>query len=197
MFAQIITGKVSDADLLRRQDERWIAEIKPGAKGYLGYTGGITPDGRYIGIARFESAEAAQANSSSPQQDAWFNETVKGFDGEPKFIDSSTIDTPFGGGSNEAGFVQVIQGRAKNPDLLRQMGGEREAELRKNRPDILGMLVVWHGDGKDFTQAVYFRSEQEARQNEKATESNEMRQEYQDMFDGEPTFYDLPNPMLD
>ena len=197
MFIQIISGKVSDADLLRRQDERWKAELKPGAKGYLGYTGGLTPDGRYIGIARFESAEAAQANSSRPEQDAWYNETVKGFDGEPTFLDTTTVDLPFGGGSNDAGFVQVIQGRAKDPERLRSMSTEMEAQLREQRPDILGMLVAWHGDGRDFTQAVYFRSEAETRTHEQEMESSDMAKDYMDMFEGQPTYFDLPEPFLD
>src|SRR3954453_23321913 len=110
MFVQIIQGKVKDADLLARQSERWIREIKPGVKGYLGSTTGVTPDGRAITIARFESSEAAAANSGSAQEDAWGNETVKAYDGEPTFRDSSAVDTLFGGGSNDAGFVQVIQG---------------------------------------------------------------------------------------
>ena len=103
MFIQVLQGKVADADLVRRMDERWLEELKPGAKGYLGYTGGVTPDGRYIGLARFESAEAAQANSDRPEQTAWWNEAVKGFDGEPTVHDCTEVDTPFGGGSNGAG----------------------------------------------------------------------------------------------
>ena len=197
MFVQIITGTVKDADLIKRQDERWIAEIKPGVKGYLGYTGGLTPDGRYIGLARFESTEAAQANSSSAQQDAWWNETAKAFDGEPTFIDTTTVDTPLGGGSNDAGFVQVIQGRAKDPDRLRAMSAEMEADLRERRPDILGMLVAWHGDGRDFTQVVYFRSEEETRKYEKEMESSDMAKDYMDMFEGQPTYFDVPEPLLD
>lgn len=197
MFIQVFQGNVTDADLVRRMDERWITELKPGAKGYLGYTGGVTPDGRYIGMARFESAEAAQANSDRPEQTAWWNEAIKGFDGEPTVHDCTEVDTPLGGGSDKAGFVQVIQGRAKDPEKLRSMGTDMEAELRQARPDILGMVIAWHGDGRDFTQAVYFTSEAETRKHEKDSESSEMRQEYGDMFDGEPTFFDLPNPLLD
>lgn len=197
MFIQVFQGKVSDADLVRRMNERWISELKPGAKGYLGYTGGITPDGRYIGIARFESAEAAEANSNRPEQTAWWNEASKGFDGEPTFHDCTEVDTPFGGGSNEAGFVQVIQGRAKDPAKLREMSSQMEKDLREQRPDILGMVIAWHGDGNDFTQAVYFKSEAETRKLEQDTESSEMRQEYTDMFESAPTFYDLKEPVLD
>ena len=40
MFVQVIKGRTSDADGLRRQDERWRAELRSGAKGFLGSTFG-------------------------------------------------------------------------------------------------------------------------------------------------------------
>lgn len=198
MFIQIIQGKVHDAELWKRQGERWMRELKPGAEGYLGYTGGLTPDGRSIELARFESAEAARANSSRAEQDAWWNETAKAYDGEPTFHDCTDITTMFGGGSNDAGFVQVIQGRTKDRQAMQEMAGpELEAELRRERPDILGMVFAWHGDSADFTQVVYFRNEQETRSQEAASASSETRERYMSMFDGEPRFYDLPDPLID
>jgi hypothetical protein len=44
--------------------------------------------------------------------------------------------------------------------------------------------------------AVYFRSEEETRLQEKSTEQDEMRQEYADMFEGQQVFFDLPEPQL-
>jgi len=196
MFVQVIEGKVRDADLLARQSERWIREIKPGVKGYLGSTTGVTPDGHAITIARFESQQAAATNSESAQQSAWWNETAKAYDGEPTFSESTDVDTIFGGGSNDAGFVQVIRGTAKDQAAMRAQIGGMEAELRKARPDILGMTFAWHGDGGGFTQAVYFRSERETREMEKATENEDMRKRYTEMFAEPPTFYDLRSPLL-
>jgi len=196
MFVQIIQGKVKDADLLDRQIERWTTEIKPGVKGYLGSTHGVTPDGRGISIVRFDSPDAARANSTSEQQTAWWNETAKAFDGEPTFHDAADVDTVVGGGSDQAGFVQVIQGRAKDASAMRSRMREMESELTTARPDILGMTLAWHGDG-GFTQAVYFRSEAETRTQEKATENDDMRRQYMDMFDGPPTFFDLTAPHFD
>ena len=48
MFVQIIQGKVHDRELRQRQMERWLTDLRPGATGYLGHTGGITADGRSI-----------------------------------------------------------------------------------------------------------------------------------------------------
>jgi hypothetical protein len=197
MFIQVITGKVKDADLLRQQNERWLSDLKPGAKGYLGYTGGVTPDGRSVDLARFESEAAAMANSDRPEQGAWWEATAPAYDGEVSFHNCTEVDLLFGGGSNDAGFVQVIQGRAKDRDAVRKFVLEGQDELRNARPDILGIVVAWHGDSNDFTQAVYFRSEDETRKLETATDGDEMRQQYVDLFDGPPTFYDLTEPILD
>jgi hypothetical protein len=196
MFVQVIHGKIRDADLLARQSERWTREIKPGVKGYLGLTAGVTPEGRAITIARFESPQAAAANSDSAQQSAWWNETVKAYDGEPTFLDSTEVDTMLGGGSNDAGFVQIIQGKVRDQAAMRAEMSNMEAEIRKGRPDILGMSVMWHGGG-EFTQAVYFRSETESRKAESAPENEQMRKRYSELFAGAPIFYDLRSPLLD
>jgi hypothetical protein len=196
MFVQIIQGKAQDADLIERQVARWQEEIKPGATGYQGMTGGVTPDGRSISLVRFESEEAAQANSSRAEQAAWWNEMAKAYDGDPTFYNCSEVDHILGGGSNQAGFVQIIQGRAKDQAAMRAMGDRAETELKAARPDILGITVAWHGDG-GFTQAVYFKSEADARAAETSSQDDEMGQQYMDLMEGEPTFFDLPNPMLD
>jgi hypothetical protein len=195
MFVQVIEGKVKDADLLLRQTDRWTAEIKPDVQGYLGSTGGVTPDGRAVWVARFESAEAAQANSHNPRQDAWWNETAKAFDGEPTFYDCTDVDTLLDGGSDAAGFVQVIEGKAKDPAQMKTWITSRQDELRTARPDIIGGIVAWHGDG--FSQIMYFTDEAQTRQQEQATEGDDLRSEFMDAFAAPPVFYDIPHPRFD
>jgi hypothetical protein len=197
MFIQVISGNVADAELLRKQNEHWMSDLKPGAAGYLGYTGGTTADGRAIGMARFESEAAAQANSERGEQGEWWDATAAAYDGTPTFNNCTEVDLLFGGGSNDAGFVQVIQGTAKDRAAVRKFVQDGQSELREARPDILGIVVAWHGDSNDFTQAVYFKSEAETRKLETATDGDEMRQQYQDLFAGPPTFYDLTEPVLD
>jgi hypothetical protein len=196
MFVQIIEGKVKDADLLLRQLERWGHEIKPSVRGYLGSTGGVTADGRSVLIARFESAEAAQANSGRAEQDAWWNETVKAYETTPTFHDCSDVDELLGGGSNDARFVQVIRGRAKDASQMRSMMAQADTELRRERPDVMGGIVAWHPNG-EFTQVVYFESEEAARRGEQAASNSEVTQSYLDMIEGTPTFYDLTDPRMD
>src|SRR5206468_8972788 len=149
-------------------------DLKPGATGYLGYTGGTTADGRSISIARFESEAAAQANSERYEQGQWWDQTAGAYEGTPTFTNCTVVDLPFGGGSNDAGFVQVIQGRAKDQEALRKFVADEQDALKAARPEILGIVVAWHGDSNDFTQAVYFRSEDETRKNEAASDGDEM-----------------------
>lgn len=197
MFVQIIHGKLADADLFERQTDQWQQDLKPGAQGYLGSTRGVTPDGRGVLIGRFESQEAAESNSGRPEQGAWWNEMAKAFDGEPTFRNCVEVDSFFGGGSDEAGFVQVIETHAKDQAAMRSRSAEMEAQLREIRSDILGMLVGWHGDGGGVTQVVYFTSEADARSGETSPGSEERGKEYMDMFDQPPVFFDLVSPKFD
>jgi hypothetical protein len=196
MFVQVIQGKIKDPDLLRRQLDRWRAEIKPGAKGYLGSTSGVTADGQSIAVVRFESEAAAQANSERPEQGAWWNETAKAFDGAPTFTESSDVDTLFDGGSNDAGFVQVMQGKAKDAAKFRAWGKEHEGHLKEIRPDLIGGIDVWQPDGR-FISTAYFTSETEARKNEKAMGEDPMMGEYMSQIEGEMKFLDLSEPDID
>ena len=65
---QLIQGRVSDREGLHRQLDRWMAELRPGATGYLGTTAGVTDDDQGFAAARFESAEAAVVASLKSEQ---------------------------------------------------------------------------------------------------------------------------------
>ncbi len=190
MFVQVFQGQLADADLWRRQSETWNRDIKPKTKGFLGYTGGITAGGYLITVARFESEAVARANSDLPEQGAWFEQTSKAFDGAVTFHDCTEVDVLLGGGSDQAGFVQIMQARAKDPQALRDLDASMEAELRRIRPDLIGGIVAWHGDGT-FTQTSYFTSEAEARVNEKAMADSPLMERFMSSIDGVPTYYDL------
>jgi hypothetical protein len=196
MFVQVIQGKLKDPDLLNRQLDRWRKEIKPGAKGYLGSTSGVTADGQSIAVVRFDSEAAARANGERPEQSAWWNETEKAFDGTPTFTESSDVDVLFDGGSNDAGFVQVMIGRAKDATAFRAWGKQHEGHLKELRPDLIGGVDAFQPDGS-FISTAYFTSEAEARKNEKAMGEDPMMGEYVSHMDGEMTFLDLTTPDID
>ena len=193
MFVQVIKGKAKDEAGLRKQFERWSEEVRPGAVGFLGATTGISTDGTWFTAARFESEEAARRSSDRPEQGKWWSETEQYLEGVT-FHDCSEVDQLFDGGSNDAGFVQVMEGRTKDPDKLRSMGREMEPELRKMRPDLIGGIVAWHPEGDKFTQVVYFESEAAARAGE-ANMSERPPQEWMDLMEN-VSYIDLPDPWL-
>jgi hypothetical protein len=196
MYVQVIKGRTNDAAGLRRQLDKWRAELKPGAIGFVGSTGGITDDGTVILIARFTDDAAAKANGDRPEQDAWWQETAKCFDGAPSFRESSDVTTLFEGGSDQAGFVQVMEGRVADREKAESFESpEMMAQLKAARPDLIGGLRVWF-DGGAFVDTAYFTSEEAARKGEQSEEFNGPQEEYGALF-GEMTYTDLREPMLD
>ncbi len=180
MFIQVITARVVDAEGLKGQLERWESDVRPGADGFLGSTGGITDDGRLVVLARFDSEGAARRNSDRPEQGEWWTETEKMLD-DVQFKDSVEVVTMRGGGSDDAGFVQVMRGRVVDQakmDALRSRMDEMAKAMAAHRPDVIGDVVAVHPDAS-YTDAVYFTSESEAR----AAEGKEPPPEVQAMFE--------------
>ena len=168
MFAQVIQGRASDAAALWNRMEEWDRSLKPGAQGFLGSTAGVSDEGEFIAIARFESEEAARRNSDRPEQGQWWAETEKHLEGDVRFYDCTEVELVWGGGSDEAGFVQVIQGRLQDEEhkaRWRQAEAEAEEWLRQNRPEVIGGVRAWQDT--NFSDFVYFTSEEEARAGEK------------------------------
>jgi hypothetical protein len=167
MFVQVIRGQATDQEALRRQFDRWNEEVRPGATGFLGSTAGISDDGRFIAVARFDSEAAARANSERDEQGAWWAETEKCLEGVA-FQDSTDVTTMMAGASKGAEFVQVMSGRVTDAEKMAAMRprmGEMEAVMKRHRPDVLGDVIAMHADGT-YTHTVYFQSEAAARQGE-------------------------------
>src|SRR6266542_3544046 len=120
MFIQVIQGQIGDLAALRRQWDRWQGELAAGAEGWLGTTAGVTGQDRFIAVVRFESEQAARRNSDRPEQGQWWAKTAKSLSGEVSFRDSVQADAFLGGGSDGAGFVQVVQGQATDAERLRR-----------------------------------------------------------------------------
>jgi hypothetical protein len=194
MFVQVIQGKVADEDGLRTAGDRWMRDCGPGAIGWLGSTSGFTDDGRFITVVRFESEDAARRNSDRAEQDAWWAETSKCFAGDVTFIDSSDVTTWLAGGSDDAGFVQIIEGHFQHPDVMKQMMEEHSDELAAMRPEIIGGSIAMQPDG-GYVQVIYFTSEAEARKGESVPPPPEiaelMAAEMQDA-----SFIDLHQPVM-
>src|SRR5215213_11279234 len=166
MLAQVIKGKVSDPEAVKELTERWVKELSSGADGWLGSTGGATDDGRYITVVRFESEEAARRNSERPDQGRWWAETEKLFDGGATFQDSNDVTLDLHGDPDQAGFVQIMQGRGTDPNRARELMAEDSDEWAAFRPDLIGSVAVGH-DGGAYTMVMYFTSEEDAREGER------------------------------
>ena len=197
MFVQVIEGRTSNPEGLRAQFDKWVAELEPGAKGYVGTTAGVTADGRVVAFARFESEKAARANSDRPEQGQWWAETEKLLDGPAQFSESSDVTTFLAGGSDDAGFVQVM--KVAGVDRAKVDEGEKKFERVAGdlRPDLIGGLRVWTGPDS-MIEANYFTSEAEARANESKPPPAEFAEGFADfmsmMRDAE--WYDFTNPYL-
>lgn len=198
MFVQVIQGQVSDAGQVHAALDRWAEELAPGSIGWLGSTAGVTDDGKFLALARFESAAAARRNGERPEQDAWWSETSKLFNGEPTFRDSENVTVDIVGNPDDAGFVQVMQGRGHDPARAAELMGQQSPEWAAFRPDILGTVSSMHGEGV-YTMAIYFTSEAEAREGEKKEPPAELQAQMKEMdalTDGPPEFYDLKQPWV-
>jgi hypothetical protein len=198
VFVQVIQGRVSDAAAARAQLEKWVSELGPGADGWLGSTAGVTDAGDLIVLARFESEAAAQRNSDRPEQAAWWEETAELFSGGPEFRNSTHVDVDTPGDPDRAGFVQVMQGSTSDPHRARELMSSNPTDWAAFRPDILGTLSASH-EGGAWTMAIYFTSEEEARQGERKEappELAEVMKELDALAAGEPVFYDLREPWL-
>jgi hypothetical protein len=198
MFAQVIQGKTSNPEGLDAALNQWQQDLAPGANGWLGSTSGVTEDGRAIAVVRFESEEAARRNSNRPEQDRWWSETSKVFDGEPAFRDSSDVTVDVQGDPDQAGFVQVMQGRSTDPERARKLMDQDADKWAEFRPDVIGSVTIGHEDG-GYTMVLYFTSEAEAREAERKEPPPELQAQMEEMNKlsvGETEFFDLKQPRI-
>jgi hypothetical protein len=195
VFIQIIQGRCTRQDEMHALADEWREQLGPTAEGWLGGTYGFTDDGMFLGIVRFENREKAMANSERPEQGAWAERMAALFDGPVEFHDSDDVTLLMDGGSDEAGFVQVIRGKVDDPARLKAMITEDPQSLHEMRPDILGATLAIEPDGT-YTETVAFTDEASAREGEKAEPPPEVREELEYAMQG-ATYYDLRHPWFE
>jgi hypothetical protein len=196
MFVQVIRAPIRDKAALDAALDRWETELRPGATGFLGSTAGLTTNGEVVLIARFENEDAARRNSDRPEQGAWWAEFEQALSGPAELVESAAVDVSMGGGSDDAGFVQVFWGSGDR-DAARAAMVEAEPILRSERPDILGGFTVWLEDGR-FIDVAYFRSEWEAREGEAKELSDQGRAVFETFGRvlAAEGYADIPEPRL-
>ncbi|HJQ04126.1 MAG TPA: hypothetical protein VJ872_01670 [Nocardioides sp.] len=194
MFIQVVQGRCTRQDEVHALLDEWRRDLAPGADGWLGGTYGFTDDDQLIAVVRFESREAATANSERPEQGAWAERLGKAMDGPLEFHDCDDVTLMMDGGSDSAGFVQIIQGRVDDPSRLKAMMADTTM-LHEMRPEILGATLAIEPDGT-FTETVAFTSESAAREGEKIEPPADVRRELEHVMQG-ATFHDLHRPWFE
>lgn len=197
MFIQVIEGRSSQPEAVHRQIEVWERELRPGAEGYMGSAGGCTPDGMCVLVARFESREAAMRNSERPEQSRWWEETEQCFDGPVTFHDSDDVHEMRHGRLEDAHFVQIMEGHVTDRARADEIERMSEQLLQSARPDLLGSITAYYGDG-EFADIAYFTSEEAAREGERKEPPPEFAQafsEWQEIMKVD-RYMDISEPWL-
>jgi hypothetical protein len=198
MFAQIVRAKVSDPDAVRSALARWVDDLAPDAKGWVGETSGVTDDGQLFVMAQFDSEGSARFNSARREQDSWWSEFSELLEGEATFRDSNNVLIQTTGNMDSAGFVQVIAGRTRDLERSRQIMTELSAIQDSARPEILGTVSVGHEDGL-FTHVLFFTSEADARlgeSQEAPPDAKALMDEMMALGVGMPEFLDIRSPSI-
>lgn len=192
MFIQVIQAPCTRPDEIRRLTQEWSEEVGDQSEGWLGGTYGCTDDGTFIAVVRFESKDAAMANSARPQTTAMSERMAALMDGPPEFHDCDDVTEWLDGGSDDAGFVQIIRGKTADPAKLKEVLSADTGKLRELRPEIIGGTLAIEADGT-FTQTVAFTDEESARQGEQKEPPPEMADDIAEAF-SDVTYFDLRDP---
>jgi len=198
MFVQVIRGVVADPEPVHAAFDAWSRQLAPDAPGWLGSAAGVTDDGRFIALARFDSEDAARRNEHRPEQGQWWQETSKLFSGDVSFRESNDVIADVHGDPDNAGFLQVMQGQGADPERAKELMAQNPDEWAEFRPDVIGSLAMGH-DGGAYTMATYFSSEQAAREGERKEPPPELKEQMEEMNRlsvGETEFLDLRDPWL-
>jgi hypothetical protein len=198
VFIQVIQGRAIDPAGLHKELNRWQRQLAVDADGWLGSTAGTTEDGWSVVVWYFASEDHARRNSHRPEQRAWWRQASQHL-GEVALHDAPKVHLYRDGRSELAGFVQVIQGHTEDLERMAGLGGDQEEVLAREAPHILGVTVAVHADRPgDFTQIVYFTSEQDARsfEQEPPTEVDEPAQQERRRLLTNLRSFDLRHPQL-
>lgn len=188
MFIQVIQSKTSRRQEVRDLLDEWATSMED-AGGWLGGTYGFTDDGDFLAVVRFESRELAMANSDDPRTSAFAERMAALMDGPVQFQDCDDVTVFLDGGSDDAGFVQVIRGHVDDPDVVKSGLLADVDAVKEMRPEIIGGTFAVDANF-DFTQTVAFTDEDSARQGEQQEPPEEVREALEALTSG-ASFYDL------
>lgn len=117
------------------------------------------------------------ADALRRQIETWREEIAPTAEGWLGGTDQAT--TFLDGGADDAGFVQVIQGRMTDPGRYTAFANRPMDRLRDARPEVIGGTMALDADGY-FTQTVAFTSESAARRGESQEMPEDVRKAYEE-----------------
>jgi hypothetical protein len=130
-----------------------------------------------------------------PAQGEWWASVEPLFEGPVEFHDCDDVLLMLGGGSDDAGFVQIVRGRVRDPERLRSTMDRVGTILHEARPEIIGATIAIEPDGS-FTETVAFTDEAAAREGEAKDMPVELQELVGDVFTGEESYLDLRQPFF-
>jgi hypothetical protein len=188
----MVEGRCSRTDEMRGLVDDWCGSMAD-RPGWLGGTYGFTDDGRFVGVVRFDSQTACREYAGAPEAPMWWAGAEALFDEHCRIHESADVSMMLDGGSDSAGFVQVMCGRITDADKLRHMmDTEMTSMLHQARPEIIGATMAMEPDGT-FVETVAFTSEDDARHGEQAEMPDEVRADLQSAM-ADVEYLDLHQP---
>jgi hypothetical protein len=173
----MVEGRSSRHDEMRGLVEDWCGSMAD-QPGWLGGTYGFTDDGRFVGVVRFDSSAACKESSTRDGAAMWWAGAEALFDGGCRIHESEDVTMMFDGGSDSAGFVQVMCGRVGDPSALRHITTDTTmtSMLHDARPEIIGATLAVEADGT-FVETIAFTDEESARKGEQLDMPEDVREE--------------------
>lgn len=153
MFVLEVDARTARPEAVRERVLAWPAEVGVHATGWLGSTGGVSPDGHFLLLMRFASQEAAWITSDLPSNQRWWEACRGSLETEPAFQESTEVIGILRGGSDDAAAVVVTRGAA-SPLRMRENLRRLESLTADERAGLIGGIVAWHG-GERFTEILY------------------------------------------
>lgn len=191
MFIQIMQARCTRQDEMRQVIDEASAALADRA-GWLGGTFGFTDDDRFVGVVRFESEEACRELTGTEKAKAWF-ERARELCQDVEMRETGDVTMMLEGGSDSAGFVQVMRGHIADPQRFRHLASdEMMTMLHQARPEVIGGTLAVEPDGS-FTETVAFTDEDSARKGESANMPEAVREELEAAY-ADIEFIDLHEP---
>jgi hypothetical protein len=193
VFIQMVQGRCSRQDEMRALVDDWCGSMAD-RPGWLGGTYGFTDDDRFVGVVRFDSSSACLEAAGMAEAPMWWAGAEALFDGSCEIHESEDVSMMLDGGSDSAGFVQVMRGRVGDADKFRHFmtDAEMTSMLHQARPEIIGATLAMETDGT-FVETIAFTDEDSARRGEQTEMPADLAADFQSAM-SDVEYIDLHHP---